>query len=383
MPRPRHDLFEVKKLGPIHDISFVLGDLTLLVGAQGTGKSIALQLLKLAHDRLSIARTARDNSLTWSTAQEFLDAYLGTGLGSSWRKSSVLRWKGKVVSLPPRDYSEPPEPKVFYVPAQRAITIADGWPRPFSSYRSAPYVVREFGLHLQRILLASRGQEIFPSPSRLKADLRRAIDEAVFHHATLELRRESVQNEMKLVHGEAELSYMAWSAGQREFVPLLLALYDLLPASARTKHAAIDWVILEEPEMGLHPEAIAAAAALILDLLHRDYRVVVSTHHPLMLDVVWLIRELSATGSAKPKDLLRAFGLEPRGDMTRMASNVLKKDCRVYNLIHTAEGVVSRDISSLDPSAEDDATAGWGGLTGISERFHEQLGRVLDRMGTA
>ncbi len=381
--RRSHDLLEVKNLGPIRNVSLELGDLTLLVGAQGTGKSIALQMLKLAHDSQFIAKTARDNSLTWSNTEEFLNAYLGTGLGASWRKSSTLAWKGKPVSLPPRQYTNPREPKVFYVPAQRAITIADGWPRPFSAYRSAPYVVREFGLNLQRILLATQGDQVFPSPSRFKAELRRVIDEAVFHQGTLALRQESVQNEMKLIHGKAELSYMAWSAGQREFVPLLLALYELLPASAKTKHPDIDWVVLEEPEMGLHPEAIVATAALILDLLHRDYRVVVSTHHPLMLDVVWLIRELGANPHSQPKDLLRAFGLNSRADMVQMAKNVLTKDCRVYDLVHTDKGVISTDISTLDPGADDEATAGWGGLTGISERFHEQLLRVLERTGGA
>jgi hypothetical protein len=101
----------------------------------------------------------------------------------------------------------------------------------------------------------------------------------------------------------------------------------------------------------------------------------------LMLDVVWLIRELAATGEAQPKDLLRAFGLSSRGDMSEMARSVLTKDCRVYDLVHTDQGVVSKDISTLDPSADDEETAGWGGLTGISERFHEQLMRVLERMG--
>lgn len=74
MPRRRRDLLEVENLGPIRKVSLELGDLTLLVGAQGTGKSIALQLLKLAHDGPSIAHTARANSLVWSTTAEFLDA---------------------------------------------------------------------------------------------------------------------------------------------------------------------------------------------------------------------------------------------------------------------------------------------------------------------
>ncbi|WP_428263182.1 AAA family ATPase [Haliangium sp.] len=379
MARPRADTLTVRQFGPIDEVTLDLADLTLLVGPQGTGKSIALQLFKLTQDRLTIAKTARDNGLVWGSVQEFLDMYLGGGIGSSWTDDSELSWRGRSVSLPPQNRRNPSPPWVFYVPAQRALTIADGWPLAFTSYRSAPYVVRAFGLQLQRILLGAGADTIFPSPAQLKAGLRNAIDRSVFHSGTLALQQHGLQRELRLLHGTAELPYMAWSAGQREFVPLLLALYDLLPASAKTKRDDVGWVILEEPEMGLHPEAIVAVGALVLELLHRGYRVILSTHHPLMLDIVWLIRELQRCGAATPRDLLRAFGLDARGDNVQMATSVLSKECRVYNLHHGEHGVIARDISSLDPGDEDPAISGWGGLTGVSEQFHEQLARVLER----
>ena len=49
---------------------------------------------------------------------------------------------------------------------------------------------------------------------------------------------------------------MTWTAGQREFTPLLLGLYHLLPPRKLLKQPHIEWVIVEEPEMGLHPQAI-------------------------------------------------------------------------------------------------------------------------------
>ena len=281
--------------------------------------------------------------------------------------------------MPPQMREHTREPTVFYVPAQRALTIADGWPRPFSGYPSAPYVVREFGLLLQRTLLRARGEKIFPPSDRLKADLRSSIDSAIFHKGTLQLRQVSLQRELRLVHGSADLPYMAWSAGQREFVPLMLALYDLLPAKAKTMHEHIRWVILEEPEMGLHPEGILATAGLIMELLHRGYRVVISTHHPLVLDFVWLIQELQQQPAAKPQDLLRALGLQARGDAVRMAQSAMRTECRVYNLYHGDKGVVAADISSLDPGAEDVATSGWGGLTALSERMQQVVARVVQR----
>lgn len=381
MPKARRDTLHIDHVGPIDSLRLDLGDLTLLVGPQGTGKSIALQLFKLTQDRLSIAKTARTNGLVWQSAQEFLDVYLGAGIGTSWGKRSRLGWKGNDLSLPPQMREHPGEPTVCYVPAQRALTLADGWPRPFGSYPNAPYVVREFGQLLQRILLRSRGEKIFPPSDRLKADLRKSIDHAIFHTGTLQLRRISHQRELRLIHAGADLPYMAWSAGQREYVPLLLALYDLLPPTARTKHPSFDWVILEEPEMGLHPEGIRATAALIMELLHRGYRVIVSTHHPLMLDFVWLIQELQQRPDARPRDLLAAVGLQARGDAVRMAQSVLEKDCRTYSLHHETDGVVATDISSLDPAAEDLQTAGWGGLTSLSEHMQQIVARVVQRGG--
>ena len=35
---------------------------------------------------------------------------------------------------------------------------------------------------------------------------------------------------LNLIHGESRLPFMTWTAGQREFTPLLLGLYHLLPS---------------------------------------------------------------------------------------------------------------------------------------------------------
>ena len=45
---------------------------------------------------------------------------------------------------------------------------------------------------------------------------------------------------------------------QREFVPLLLGLYWLLPASRVSRRKNIEWAVIEELEAGLHPAAISA-----------------------------------------------------------------------------------------------------------------------------
>lgn len=45
--------------------------------------------------------------------------------------------------------------------------------------------------------------------------------------------------------------------------------------------------------MGLHPQGIIAMGLLILEFLARDRSILVSTHSPVILDLVWAIRELS------------------------------------------------------------------------------------------
>jgi predicted ATPase len=73
---------------------------------------------------------------------------------------------------------------------------------------------------------------------------------------------------------------MVWSAGQREFVPLLLGLYWLMPSTQSSRRGTIEWVVLEEVEMGLHPRAISVLLLMVLELVTRGYRVCLSTHSP-------------------------------------------------------------------------------------------------------
>ena len=42
--------------------------------------------------------------------------------------------------------------------------------------------------------------------------------------------------------------------------------------------------------MGLHPQGIATAMLLVLELLRRGYKVVLSTHSTVVLDMVWALR---------------------------------------------------------------------------------------------
>ena len=48
---------KVKNLGPIKEANVTLGDLTILVGEQASGKSLFLQVMKLLLDKTHILNT--------------------------------------------------------------------------------------------------------------------------------------------------------------------------------------------------------------------------------------------------------------------------------------------------------------------------------------
>ena len=57
--------FRVTDLGQFADVSVDFGDLTFLVGAQGMGKSIFLQLFKLSQDKDYMKNTMNQFGQDW------------------------------------------------------------------------------------------------------------------------------------------------------------------------------------------------------------------------------------------------------------------------------------------------------------------------------
>jgi hypothetical protein len=122
---------------------------------------------------------------------------------------------------------------------------------------------------------------------------------------------------------------MVWSAGQREFVPLLLGLYWLMPSTKSSRRGHIEWVVLEELEMGLHPRAISVLLLMVLELVARGYRVCLSTHSPQILEAVWALRHLKANG-ASPSSLLALFDAPNTQPLQKLAETVMTKKVKVH-----------------------------------------------------
>lgn len=374
----------IRNFGHLKQIDLALGDLTVLVGAQGAGKSLALQWLKVAMDGRQLVDALRAAGHPTERPDVLVDLIFGTGMAAAWKDSKTeVEFGGKRLS--PKSFLRIGDGKerLFFVPAHRSMLISDGWASPFQKLTSdTPAVARIFSQNLFDRFSGKDAGTLFPVEKRLKREIREQIDNAIFHGGKVGIEEDPQHaRRLRLVHGGMHLPFMTWTAGQREFTPLLLGLYHLLPSVQSRKRAGTDWVVLEEPEMGLHPQAVTAVLLLVLDLLWRGYRVVLSTHSPHVLTMLWMMRRLQEHG-ARAQRVCEAFGVTGSPSMLNVADAALKKDYRAY-LLHfdNQSKVKSLDISTLDPGAEDERIAGWGGLTEYWSRFGEAVREAVNDSG--
>lgn len=376
-PKPGPTLV-VQDFAQIEKSEVTFGDLTVLVGPQATGKSLLLQWLKFALDAGETLSALKESGGNVKDPAGLVDLLFGEGMAGAWRAGSMVAFNGKSISPMALAKRTPPkrDGKVFFIPAHRALLLAEGWPAPFLKLGAdVPVVARLFSQNLYQRFSGRKAEPLFPVERLLKGDYRDLIDEAVFHGGRIDLHQQGLNYRLRLSfeNQKIALPYMTWTAGQREFTPLLLGLYHVLIPRKQPKHPHVEWVVIEEPEMGLHPRAIAVILLLVLDLLWRGYRVVLSTHSPLVLDVVWAIRQMQRF-RARPHLLSDAFGIRDFRSVESVMKNALGADYRSYFFSVQSSGQVrSRDISNLDPDSDDQDESEWGGLTGFSSKFGDAV----------
>lgn len=380
--REKHPLLTVKNLGPIKEADLAFADLTVLVGPQGTGKSVLLQTLKLLIDRDSVHDTLKRYGVQLGSAPSFFEGYFGRGMAKIWDEKSNITWQSRQVNL--RSFTKPSKSRkryerLFYIPAQRVMSLPGGMSQNFGQFNYGdPYVLRAFSDAVHSLIqneFGARG-DLFPASNRLNDTLRSPISEHLFGGNKIVVDEKDFTKRLGLrVPGEdTALGFLSWSAGQREFAPMLLGIYWLCTVTQKRRSGAagtetIDWVVIEEPEMGLHPHGTSAVLLLVLELLRRGYRVVVSTHSAVVLEMIWALqvfKELRATES----DVRKLFELPSSNAAKELGAIALKKDYRVFYF--DRRGKV-KDISALSPEVEDTSIADWGGISGFSSRAHRVI----------
>lgn len=390
MGNSEKDRVAVKNFGPLSNVDTELGDLTILVGAQASGKSLFLQMFKLLKDRVAILKSLENYGFVVNNRLEnILNRYLGEGLSNMWTNDSTFVFNGKTYTR--ECFEQPlkgnPADRVFYIPAQRILSIADGRPKYFMEFsENDPFVLRKFSDTLRLFIQNGLGGSdvLFPLQNRLKSAIRKMYDKAIFHGGKVVLDERGGQRKIAMNVENMHLPLMTWSAGQKEFMPLLMAFYCLSgPPQQVVNREQYKYIILEEPEMGLHPLAIQTIILQMIEFMHAGYKVIVSTHSPVLLEFVWAYNCLKTIPEDKRVGALcEVFGLQD-GKKLSFMKDVYDKDINTYFFSRDNESgkVSAKNISSLDVFSDDVDMNEWGGLTHFSSKANQVVSKYMAQYG--
>ena len=373
---------KLTSLGQIPEADITFGDLTVFVGEQASGKSILLQLMKLILDAGDITQTLKKHGFDWhGKTEHFLSLYFGEGMEKIWSTTATkitvdneMFELGEVLAKKQKKKAE----SLFLIPAHRAMTLKDGWPRAFTDYAIGdPYVVKQFSEHLRLLLEMSSSYSediIFPQAGRMNKTIRDTIGENIFGGAQVKLDRSGLRKRIVLDIAGSHLPFMVWSTGQREFVPLLMGLYRSMPSGGARKKNNLNWVVIEEPEMGLHPQSISVLFIILFELLRRGYKVIVSTHSSQLPELIWAI-QLLIKWNASSTRLLKLLDLNATRFSMELAKTVFEE--KAFKTYYMSPHNAVKDISTLDAEDPDKAISDWGGLTLFSTNVADVISEAM------
>jgi predicted ATPase len=207
--------------------------------------------------------------------------------------------------------------------------------------------------------------------------LRDLLNKSIFWGAELARSKERMKRRLALKVENRFLPFMVWSAGQREFIPLLLGLYWLMPPGKKEKRPNVTTVVIEELEMGLHPKSLEAMMILLLELIRRGYQVCISTHSSQILEMIWALNAIKTDKGNGASHLERLFAVK---GLRHVWESALGKTYKVFYFHPEKDQINVRDISSLE-LFEEDEIAEWGGLTSFATRASEIVSEIAAKRG--
>lgn len=380
---------QIEKFGPIRSLDIQLGDLTILLGPQASGKTLFLQMLKLLVDKDHVVQNLeRYNYVIDRQPDKILNYYYGDNLSSMWSQDTIIKADEQTYKKDCLIKEEETDAKeqLFYIPAQRILSISDGRPKNFMEYDIySPYILRNFSETLRLFFQKNMGDKhvVFPLDDSLEDGMKKSFNDAIFHDGQVVIDEQSGQKKMRMKVGDTSLPFMTWSAGQKEFMPLLMAIYCLTDPSSKTTNVnQYKYIVIEEPEMGLHPRAIQSVILQILEFIKFRFKVIVSTHSPVLLEFAWTFKMLQQFPvEIRERALFELFEVAPTSNVSNIIKGVIGKDIRTYYFSHTKEGVKTSDISTLDVASEEIDEAEWGGLSQFASKASEVVSKYMAEYG--
>jgi ABC-type polar amino acid transport system ATPase subunit len=402
----------VEHLAHIRSGTVNFGDLTLIVGPQATGKSIFLQTLKLVLDGASAGSflVNKGYNITYKVDEpksfnKLQELVFGEGIIPFKIDATNLMLEKRPINvwanLQAVDEDEhgnlfPAFPKralslgvPWLIPANRSLSFASGLPQQYEDFDSEdPLSLKYFSNDLWSWVNKSKkklkNSDVLEDLRCLKPTVRQNLLKAIYPNVTLQLGEKSRRSRFELAISDNNIPYLSWSAGQREFTPMLLDLLRIFSDlnDEPEAYAKNNWLLIEEPELGLHPLAIEAVCLLLLNLTALGFRVVVATHASLFLEAVWALQRLHEH-NASGQDFARLFGVQDddgQREMSELYAKLSPKEYRTYYFQRQDDGAVEiQDISTLELGDSGNVMHEWGGLSSFSSRANDIIADVVQR----
>lgn len=134
--------------------------------------------------------------------------------------------------------------------------------------------------------------------------------------------------------------------------------------------------MIEEPEMGLHPQSISVLFIILFELLRRGYKVIVSTHSAQLPELIWAI-QLLVKWKVGPTYLLKLLDLKVTPFSTKLTETVFEE--RTFKTYYFSRYNEVKNISTLDAEDPDEAVSDWGGLTLFSTKVADVISKAMWR----
>ena len=348
------DTLYIENFGPIDNAKISFGDLTVFVGPQASGKTIFAELFKLIKDKDFILHSIEETlkrQIDSIFVDETMDTFFGNGMNSLLKNNTFIKFNDDIfdltTSLNYYDEGNSNNFSVYYIPAKRSAEFNGGQLKMAQDVSNFPYIMREFRDNLDAYLFPFQSSnveyfELFD------------IDNSIFGKGKVGMQKKDNRGwELVQKYEKSIIDYMAWSTGQGEFTPLQLGLLDI------AKNPGFEYVIIEEPEIGLHPQAIVNFVKGIVQLTNST-KVIVITHSPILLNFIWAIKNVDRNKIVIGNIAKEMFESNEESPF----SNIFDKTISTYAFVKNERaGINVKDISNLDAWSNEDTEANWGGLT--------------------
>lgn len=382
----------IRKFGPIQEADIEVRDLTIFVGPQATGKSLAAQLLCFlsgVEDTLlgpsGVSAMIRNPDWhTWDIekiAEMALEWWLGekpktyTDKGAEISlnlsdKQYSLAWNGglsigsdfatriKGYLLGVEEATHPLlDQSQIYIPAGRSLYS-------YLPPAQALLVIREqkFPGHILKFysILEQAIREVAKArKSDLQADpLIKSSQTRIKQVMKGDLRYETQGNVLLNIKDKA-FSPQSFAAGQMEIWPFFATLQSQVLAGKISKTR----FYIEEPEAHLHPGAQLKVLEIIASAVQRGAKVLITTHSPFILYAInnfLTAGEVLASGQSLPSGVAEDTALTP----DRVAAYRFTPRGTVRNILDRKAGLI--DSTELNSLAED-----------LGTRFSEMQSQLL------